>query len=387
MKSNTVIDKCIRHINWLLNSICGYLRFKKKINSSTCIFISHNGDSAGGAPVVLFELMRTLKNEQIIFLCEKPGGIIQQCKEENIPAYCTYLLQNKYLAVIAKANAKAVVVNTLAAHNSIQFFNQKSINIPVLWWIHEERGLIERYRSCVPNIISKNIHISCVSHSVEKDLIEICPQCDGYTDVFYYGCKDLFEGKHEYTPKREKFVISVIGRICSRKNQLQVVKAYNCLPKEYQENIFVDFIAASCDESYKKELDSAIDGNYHFAFKGPIKREAMPKIYEESSLIVCSSLDDPLPVVVTESLMLMCPVITSSRTGQFSIIENGVNGFSYDVNSLDQLCQAIKMVYEAADLQDILKKGRETYLQYFLPDVVNGNFKKLLLLIEGKNND
>lgn len=387
MKSNTVVDKCIRHTKWLLNSVWGYFRFKKTVNSSTCIFISHNGDSAGGAPVVLFELMRTLKNEQMIFLCEKPGEIIQQCEDEHIPAFCTYLLQNKYLAAIKKVNVKVVVVNTLASYNSIQFFNKRGINIPVLWWIHEERGLIERYHSRVPETINKNIHISCVSHCVETDLLEMCPQCDGYTDVFYYGCKDLFEEKREYVSIREKFVISVIGRICKRKNQLQVVEAYKKLPKAYQNNIYVDFISASFDETYKKELDDAICGNQHFAFKGPIKREDMPEIYAGSNLIVCCSIDDPLPVVVTESLMLMCPVITSSRTGQFSIIENGVNGFSYDVTSVDQLCQAIRVVYDAGDLTEILEKGRETYLQYFSPDVVNRDFKKILLLIGEHDND
>ena len=85
--------------------------------------------------------------------------------------------------------------------------------------------------------------------------------------------------------------------------------------------------------------------------------------------------------------MLMCPVITSSRTGQFSIIENGVNGFSYDVTSVDQLCQAIRVVYDAGDLTEILEKGRETYLQYFSPDVVNRDFKKILLLIGEHDND
>lgn len=377
MKSNTLIHKCIRHTKWLVNSVWGYNRFKKLVNSSTCIFISHNGDSAGGAPVVLFELMRTLKNEQMIFLCEKPGGIIRQCKEEHIPAFCTYLLQNKYLAAIKKANVKVVVVNTLAAYNSIQSLNGREINIPVFWWIHEERGLIKRYHSQVPPEINKKIHILCVSHSVEKDLLEMCPQCYGYTDIFYYGCKDLFKGNRGHTQNREKFVISVIGRVCKRKNQLQVIEAYKKLPNAYQRNIYVDFVSASCDEEYKQKMIDAIGEDLHFSFKGPIKREDMPIVYEKSDLIVCSSVDDPLPVVVTEALMMMCPVITSSRTGQFSIIKNGENGFSYDVDSVEQLCQRIQAVYDADDLTDILIKGRETYLKYFSPDVVNRNFEKL----------
>ena len=386
MKINMLINKCIRHTKWLINSMCGFYKFKKILNSSSYVFISHNGDSAGGAPVVLFELMRTLKEEQLVFLCEKPGGIINQCEEEHIPAFCTYLLQNKYLAEIKKVKVKAVVVNTLAAYNSIQFFNLKGTNVPVLWWIHEERGLIERYSSKVPIKINKNIHILCVSSSVENNLLELCPQCDGYTDILYYGCKDLFSEKCEYVKNKDNFIISVIGRICKRKNQMQVIEAYKNLPSAYQKKIYINFISASYDEIYKKEMAAAIGENMHFAFKGPIKREDMPMIYKESDLLVCSSIDDPLPVVVTEALMLMCPVITSSRTGQFSIIKSGMNGFSYDVNSVKQLCQEIQKVYDTDDLTMILRKGRETYLEYFSPDVVNRNFTRYLKQAIGEQN-
>lgn len=131
---------------------------------------------------------------------------------------------------------------------------------------------------------------------------------------------------------------------------------------------------------------TAIGENTHFIFEGPIKRENMPMIYEKSSLIVCPSIDDPLPVVVTEALMLMCPVITSSKTGQFSIIKDGVNAFSYDVGSVKQLCQKIQKVYDTDDLTTILRKGRETYLQYFSPDVVKRNFTKYLKQAIGEHN-
>ena len=386
MRINMLINKCVRHTKWVINSVCGFYRFKKILNRSSCVFISHNGDSAGGAPVVLFELMRTLKEEHMIFLCEKPGGIINQCGEEHIPAFCTYLLQNKYLEEIKKAKVKAVIVNTLAAYNSIQFFNSKDTNIPVLWWVHEERGLIERYSSKVPLEINKKIHILCVSSSVETDLLELCPQCEGYTNILYYGCKDLFNGKHEYNKNKDNFVISVIGRICKRKNQMQIIEAYKNLPSAYRKKIYIYFISASCDKNYKKEMIAAIGEDTHFKFEGPIKRENMPRIYEQSALIVCPSIDDPLPVVVTEALMLMCPVITSSRTGQFSIIKDGVNAFSYEVDSVKQLCQKIQKVYDTDDLTAILREGRETYLQYFSPDVVNRNFTKYLKQAIGEAN-
>ena len=61
MRINMLINKCVRHTKWVINSVCGFYRFKKILNRSSCVFISHNGDSAGGAPVVLLEFMRKLK--------------------------------------------------------------------------------------------------------------------------------------------------------------------------------------------------------------------------------------------------------------------------------------------------------------------------------------
>ena len=375
MISNTIFNKFVRHTRWMYNSVKGYFSFSKCIDASTDIFISHNGDSAGGAPVVLFELMGTMKDERrMIFLCNKPGGIIQQCEDENIPAFSFYLLKKLYLNKIIKSNVKSVTVNTLASYDCINFFNKKGLRTPVLWWIHEERGLVERYKSKVPEKISDNVKVMCVSPSVQHDLIELCPQLVGKTEILHYGCKDLLSKKPAIEKNSEVFKISIIGRICSRKNQIQVVDAFNLLPDDIKKNIQVVFVAASSDEDYKKKLHEAIGDNQNFTFKGPINRKDMPLVYAESSLIVCPSIDDPLPVAITEAMMLKCPFITSSRTGQSDNIENGINGYSYEVEKTEDLSNLIKQVYENKDITFILENARKTYLRYFTPEIVKHNF-------------
>lgn len=385
MKKESLIRKCIKHIGWLIISLRGYFLFRNTVDESTYIFISHNGDSAGGAPIVLFELMKTLKDKKkIVFLCWKPGEIMNLCADEKIPSYCTYLVQKLYLKRIKKKNVEIVIVNTLVMHKCINFFNQKKCNTQVLWWVHEENNLIINYGKHVPKEIQDNIHLLCVSSSVNENLLKVAPQCSGRTKIFYYGCKDLLTDQKSKESNDSQFVISVIGRICERKNQIQVIEAYNMLPSELKNEILVDFIAASADDEYKKELLQSIKkcSNSNIRFVGSVKRGKMVQVYEKSDLIICPSIDDPLPVVITEAMMLKTLFITSSKTGQYDLVEDGINGFTYDVNSNKDLCNKIVMAYENRNHKIITNKARETYLKNFAPDVVREHFMDIIFEIK-----
>lgn len=379
MNTNTFFYKCVRHSKWLIESIRGYFKFKKLLKDSCYVFISHNGDSAGGAPVVLFELVRSLKDDnQIIFLCEKPGGIIHMCNNEGIPAFSTYLVQRLYLKKIVNKKVKGVVINTLASYKSASYLNNAGIKCPILWWVHEEKGLVSKYAQYIPQKLAANLKILCVSNSVQNNLLEYCPQCNGKTDIFYYGCRDLFYDVQIEQKKTESFIISVIGRICSRKNQIQVVRAYNMIPKSYRDKIQINFVSASNDPKYLAMLRELISENDKISFVGPIDRNQMYKIYAESDLIICSSTDDPLPVVITEAMMLKRPFITSSRTGHFDIIDDGVNGFTYNVDSTEQLAQKILEIYNSPNLNEICEQSRMIYLNFFTPEKVKEKFMNIL---------
>lgn len=77
MKIKEFFCKCKKHITWFKNSLSGYIEFRKIIDENSCVLFSHNGDSAGGAPVVLLELACSIKDdEKVVFLCGKPGSIL-----------------------------------------------------------------------------------------------------------------------------------------------------------------------------------------------------------------------------------------------------------------------------------------------------------------------
>lgn len=382
MKIKDFLHKCRKHIIWFVNSLKDYMKFTSIINTDSCVFFSHNGDSAGGAPVVLLELACSIKeDENIIFLCGKPGGIFELCKDNKIQVFSTYLLQRVYIYTMKRKKIKALVVNTVALAKTMSILNNCKCTFPIFWWIHEEKNLIVRNRRYMPSKLKSNIHILCVSDAVQLNLNDAVPEYCGRSKVFYYGCRDMYSVKNEekyLINKNKQFTIAVIGRICVRKNQEQVVQAYNLLPKDIREKIRIQFIYASAEEKYLSKLKALTINDKNIYFVGAVPRNEMDKVYYSSDLIICSSIDDPLPVVITEAMMLKIPFVTSSKTGQYYLIENGTNGYKYDVDSIEELKKKILCVYNEDDLETLKEEERKLYLEYFTLDVVKRKFEMLL---------
>ena len=374
--SKNYIKLFFKHAKWVINSVRDYFKFSENLKTAEYIFISHNGDSAGGAPVVLLELVKNCRNKNVLLLCKKPGKIMEACKDNGVLAYCTYFTTRAYLRKIAKSNVKVVLANTVATYDCVSYLQKRS-TIHLIWWIHEETRLIKKYCNNIPQTIEDSVQIECVSKRVEDDLIEYCPQCIGHTEILFYGCTDLYNANERKQKNSDEFVITVIGRICARKNQLQIVEAFNQLPNDIKRNVRIDFVEASYEEDYLKLLQNAIRGK-NIEVCGAIDRKEMKHVYEKSNLIVCCSVDDPLPVVVTEAMMLCCPVITSSKTGQYELIKNGVNGFAYDSDSTQELTNRIIDVYRKKYPKDLLSNERATYLKYFTPEVLATRFNQLV---------
>lgn len=374
--------KCRKHIAWLKISLDGYLKFRKIIDKDSCVLFSHNGDSAGGAPVVLFELACSIKNtEKVVFLCGKPGGIVDLCEKKHIQVFSTYLLQNAFIHTMEKKKIKALIINTVALSKVVATLNNYDCSFPVFWWIHEEKKLLLSYKPFMPKKLKSNIHVLCVSSTVQQNLNEMVPEYCGRSNVFYYGCRDIYSSSNSYLyssrVKDSTFVVSVIGRLCERKNQIQVVEAYNLLPARIREKVIIRFIYASAEKTYLSRLKDISTGNSNIKFVGTVLRSEMDKIYYTSDLIVCSSIDDPLPVVITEAMMFRIPFITSSKTGQYSLVKDGINGYKYSVTSTEELMKAIVRAYDNKSLEDMKKKERELYLKYFTPCTVRNNFEAL----------
>ena len=377
MKKNNILKRGIKFIKRMIYSYFDFKNFRKTLNNNknNIILISHNADGGGGAPVVLYDYAKYLKKcnkNNVIFLSEKPGTLY---KNKEIKVFLMEKLYKKYLKEIEKNKNKIkyIVVNTIVCCKYVK--KMEEIDIPIIWWIHEEKKILEKNASQFRSInINSKINGMCVSDRIEEDLKKI--RNDIQYSIMYYGVEDQYNNQFKKR-NSQKFVICVIGRICERKNQIQVIEAYNNIKnKKIKNEIEIVFVAGSWNREYRRKLEENIKKNNKIKIIGPLERNEMKRVYENSDLIVCSSIDDPLPVVITEAMMYKKHFITSNATGQAKIIKDGYNGFVYDSNNTQQLTDKILKIYNRDYNKDILNNGRELYKNNFSFNIIEEKIER-----------
>lgn len=366
-----IFKEILLKIKWTIISSFDYLKFRKelknilKLNEECYVVFGHEADQSGGAPVVLYDLVRSIKqdNKCIIFLYKRGGELIKKGRSEGIYSYVYYAHLERYVKKLSKVPISKTIVNTVVCGECINSMQRITCK-PIIWWIHEVGGLVDRFSYTFPKKLKSNVYIKGVS---KESCLSIGKYYnDSKIDIMHYGCNDIYQNNIKtYEVNSEKYKIIVIGQICERKNQLQVFRAYELLPENLKEIINITFIAATWNSLYKEKFDNEIKKYSNMNFINGIERDEIYKVYLDSDLLLCTSIEDPLPVVVTEAMMLECPILISSGCGQYKYITNGLNGFTYDCESDSSLARAIQLAYEQRKNQEIRKNGRKVFLENF----------------------
>ena len=370
-------------IKEIINIFSDAKNFSKLIKESSkfVILISHSADSSGGAPVVLYEYAKYLKEKgkSVLFISDKRGSLLSEAKKYGIPSFESSFLYKLYLKRIKREqkNIGFIVVNTITLHKYVEYLSFLNYGGKILWWIHESKELIENYSECIETYNLKKIAICCVSGKVIENVKRNLKNKKQSLYLLPYGIKD--RGYFEKNNFSKKFVITIIGRVSKRKNQIELIKAFKYLPSEIKNNIIIQIVAGSYDDDYLKMLEKVISNDKKIKIVGPYTRSEMKKVYKYSQIIASSSQDDPLPVVISEAMMYGRLIIVSSGNGQFSHIENGINGFKYILGNYKELAHIIEYIFLNFNKNDFVRKNaRDLFLRDFSIDGMDNNVHEIL---------
>lgn len=361
-------------IKWSILSINNFFSFlftiKKTLKGKkrTLVVFSHDGSDKGGAPVVLFTLLKNmdLKDYNVVILFKTGGPLVNKCRKQGYHSYIYHYIYSLYLFVLA-GKVDSIIINTVICGNVINFLQKqdsyKSVNI--IWWIHEGKDMFEVVKRKLPKKLNSNIKIACVSDISKKIFQNFYPH--SHVKILHYGILDRYNYIYSKgSPKNNsKFVISVIGMLCDRKNQLQMLDLLKGLPPLVRNSIRVNIISATWDIKYKEQFMYRANGIKQIKFIAGLSHEKILKMYNQTNLLISCSKLDPLPVVVTEAMMMECPCLISSGCGQYRYIQDGVNGYRYNVNDINEMKR--KLLYAIKNKNDkrLRQRERETYLRNF----------------------
>lgn len=348
--------------------------FKYKKEANACILVT-NGMGYGGAPLVLLEAAKVYKKNgyKVILYTEFYGELLKVCRNQKIEVWIAPRGWKIFLKLMLSCKFQFAFVNTAVMYKWVEIFEKYKLS--TIWWLHEGDSYIDPIAAEMPVHVASNTMVLAVSErttmALEKNCIQYKPR------MLYYGLDDLAKQEEPIAQMKDKSIYTflVMGAICSRKNQLFAIQAYDQLPKKMKDKSRLVVVGTPLNEedSYYIEFMRVMKQHPEIKYIPRVERSEIPSLYRQIDALICCSIDDPLPVVVTEGFMFGKIVIISSGSGQYYMVKDGYDGYSYLESDVNALCEKMKAAWSDKDDETMGKHARNLYTSKFTTHVFEEN--------------
>lgn len=360
---------------------------KIKMSSSETDFvllISHELDLTG-APIALQYFAETLitQNKCPLIVSPHDGALRDVLKDKKIPVVVIPEIYSSNLILKMKPFFSSVIVNTTVGAPIVSKLN--GLNIPVLWWIHEAKCSYHEYQiSILPEEIKENIFVYCVGNYAVSVLKQYRPSYNVNELLYFipdFANNEKSNESFDIQNHESKMIFACVGSVMNRKGQDILCKAIEKLTTEDFEKCIFYFIGLKQDLDVYSKIEKLLK-KYpnNVKYIESLLPEQIQSFYKKMDCLICSSRDDPMPIVITESFVLSKPVICSENTGSASLIKIMNSGYVYTKDSYSVLADNIHNVICNKDKFNLLSlNARKTYETYFSKEVFSKNVEKIFL--------
>lgn len=383
------------------------------------LFITHSSSMFGGAEDEFERLLKYFSGKSSEYYVE--GLFPKGERSENYASYCNrwgfyrsgtfpeiYLglwKIIKYL-IISIIQFRDIYYHTKGKKYDVAILNVSVLIAPIVFlkmkriksivFIRESINQ-EFLRLIIYKLInsSKNYYIG-VSTKNEKDFKRVTGNKN--TLVLYSSVEN---GKNESTMKynelkevfgndlisiltlKDTFPVFVVAPICTRKNQILLIKAMKILKDKYNDNnTYAVLIGQKTnDEKYSKEVEDLIDSlnlrKYCF-LPGALNKDLLNALYNYAKAMIIVSKSEGLPLVMVEAFKNKMPLITTNVGGISEFVKEGETGYFIN-DDAESLAKKIDYLKNNADeAERVANEGYKLYLNAFN---LENNMKKLERLI------
>lgn len=335
------------------------------------LLLTHTLDRTG-APLVLLKAAGILRRSgfQVQVVCFRDGTL--KCDYSNIGASVSVITCLEPCIGHLRAFiqwADVIVVNTLEFYSIIKEFEKVGYKKRIIWWLHEEDNYYNEYNIGIEddNMLS-GVEVFGVGNRVIKSFRKHFLETD--IRELLYGIEDIDDKQKK---EHKGTIFAFIGSCDYRKGEDVFFDAVGMLDNE------------SIDAQYwiigdsSKGIKSRYSDRSNILFFGILTQDEMKEKYSEIDVVVCPSRNDPMPVVVTEGMMMKRVCIVSDHTGQAGIIEDKHSGLVCKSGNPEDLYQKMKWVIDNKDKWDEI--GENAYLVYkkhFSMGIFEDNLMKVI---------
>lgn len=259
------------------------------------------------------------------------------------------------------------------------FFSSNAIiaarlmNLPIVATVHraeidEISGLLRLARKIILDKFDKIIAVSNFTRSLA---LKAGAKEDKITTIYNSCNEELFLPKRKLDlreklalPKNKKIILYV-GNLVKIKGVYTLIESCRILRSNTQ-----DFLVLIIGDGFERKSLESLVASYGLAdevkFLNWMPPSELPKYYNAADVFVLPSLSEGHSVALLEAMASGLPIVASIAGGNKETIEEGSNGFLFDVGRADLLAEKIQKILTDTNLHNHMSLNcSETYTKKF----------------------
>lgn len=245
-------------------------------------------------------------------------------------------------------------------------------NVPVIAMLHIPAENLFNI-SISQTLLESFKNVSCIQVLVKRDLQKVEEFCPRVRTVYIPNVVYTIE-KNEFVVKRKLKIVNV-GRIDGNvKRQLNLIKAFNKIYKDFPSDWCIEIIGGTKTESqkdYKKKIieyikEHNLEGRVNLL--GEIKN--VSEKLQEADIFAFPSAFEGMPLALTEAMAAGLPAIGyKSCPSVNELIVDGVNGFLCE-DGIDDFAEKLKILMQDAVLRKKMGQNARESMKQFAPEKI-----------------
>ena len=364
-----------------LNDDARKSRDKKKI-----LLLSHDL-TLGGPAIALYHAAQVLKKRgyYVVYGSMIDGPLRDTLVNQEIPVIIDENLMIETMKESEWVKEYSLIIcNTMNFHI---FLSERIMEIPVAWWLHDALFFYDGVRQEVMDkLVTDNMKIWSAGPIPEKAVKTF--RSDFHVEDLLYGVEDKAANRVNQKNKNKigrikskngKLRFTVIGYIEYRKGQDILLEAIRKLKPDIRQKAEFFFVGQNTS-LMAKEIVREAENIPEIVVTGPVDRDGIDSILEQSDLLICPSREDPMPTVAAEAMMHGVPCLISDTAGTAGYIRDGMDGIVFQSGNVEQLKEVLEIcIQEKLDLEQMGKNARKVFENDFSMEAFE---KRFIALIE-----
>ncbi|MBD0313990.1 MAG: glycosyltransferase family 4 protein, partial [Microcoleus sp. T3-bin5] len=344
-----------------------------------------------GAPLHQYEIAVKLAAEGVIepiVLCTTEGPLRQAYEQQGIEVIVRdnpleHIYQRDAYNEAVRSFSKEIEslkVDTIYANTLENFFvvdAARQIGIPAVWNVHESEPWQTYFNRFGSEIAARALECFRFPYKVifvaDATRDRYLPLNSHHNFTVIHNGLDLskLENSENSELARKSLgvagkdvVILLLGTVCERKGQQDLVKALSLLPDKWHNKIRC-FIVGDRPSIYSNQL-AALVGELPQNLQQRVtvvpETSETGKYYQAADIFVCTSRVESFPRVILEAMACDLPIITTPVFGIKEQVRPGINGLFYTPDRPEELAASLHTLLEDKSLRQRLAENAKYVL-------------------------